>query len=141
MVTERYEYRIQAEVRKVSNPGEALGLFINARAKRSPSGVPKALPGAALMWRGYRIRGLNRELWHDNPDGTSIRGWHEHIWTNEARDSQVIAARPRPIDLSLRGILEWGLKKWNIRIKEKQGKVKSLMVSQNKVVQLYLRVY
>jgi hypothetical protein len=124
MVTDRYEYRVQAEVRKISNPGEALGLVIYARAKRSPSGVPKGLPSAALMWRGYRIRGLNKELWHDNPEGSTVQGWHEHIWTNEWHDSHVIAARPKPRDLSLRGVLEWAMGKWNITVRQSQLKVK-----------------
>jgi len=36
----------------------------------------------------------------------------------------VIAARPKPHDLSLRGVLEWALRKWNITIRQSQLKVK-----------------
>jgi hypothetical protein len=123
MLGDRYEYRIQAEVRKASNPGEALGLVVQVKAKRPPSGAPKPLPSVCLLWRGHRIRGLNKELWHDNPDGSTVRGWHEHIWTNEWGDSYVVPARPKPRDLSLRGVLEWGLKQWKITVREKQLKV------------------
>lgn len=57
MVTDRYEYRVQAEVRKISNPGEALGLVIYARAKghhrESLRGFPVPLScGAAIEFVG-----------------------------------------------------------------------------------------
>jgi hypothetical protein len=97
-------------------------LVVMVRVPISIPGVPAGIPGAALRWHGHRIRGLDRETRHDNPDGTIVRGWHEHLWTPEFGDRLVRAARePRPKDL--RGIFKEGLALWNIRIIKEQMEV------------------
>jgi hypothetical protein len=109
---------------RVFKPGDLRapipGLVVIAKAHQAPTGLPRPTPSVALNWYGKRIRGLNREVRHDNPDGTVVRGWHEHIWSPTDEDACVIQARPEPTDRSLMGILQWGLEKWNIGVGHKQ---------------------
>lgn len=112
---------IRAAVFYKSEPHRPIeGLIVTARAHQAPVGLPHPTPSAALEWYGHRIRGLNYEQWHDNPDGTSVRGWHEHLWSPAEQDSRVIQAMPEPKDKTLRGLLRWGLAKWNIEAKQVQ---------------------
>jgi hypothetical protein len=117
------EFRMKANVFRVAHPGHPIGLVIVARAKKSPPGVPRPWPSAALELGGhFRIRGLNYAIRHDCPDGPMVDGWHEHIWTNKHEDHVVIKAQPKPRDTSIRGMFEWGLRKWNIKVGEPRGK-------------------
>ena len=102
------------------------GLVLLARMRRSLSGLPRNLPGASLLLYGKRIRGIDYEQWHDNPDGKRIRGWHEHIWSAADEDANVIVARPKLQGTTLDDVFKWGLKKWNIEILEKRPKQPSL---------------
>lgn len=124
-VTERaYEFRMQAVVYRKSFGKKPTGLVLMARVKKSPAGVPRPYPSAALVLNGrFRVRGLNHEIRHDNPDGSVVNGWHEHIWTNQHEDKHVRSARPKPNDLTIRGLFEWALRKWNIRLDQRQLKV------------------
>ena len=113
--------RIQAKVFRKAEPNNPItGLVIVATVRTSPPGVPKPIPSSALEWFGKRIRGLNYEVWHDNPDGSVVRGWHEHVWYPQYRDSYVVAARPEPTRKDLLAVLKWGLVKWNIEVQEEQ---------------------
>lgn len=94
-----------------------------ATARSSPPGIPKPNPSAALEWHGKRIRGLNYEVWHDNPDGTIVKGWHEHVWSPADQDSYVVPARPEPTRETLVDIFKWGLRKWNIEIRQEHLEV------------------
>jgi hypothetical protein len=85
------------------------GLVVMAKAHQAPAGLPDPTPSAALVWHGMLIRGLNREIRHDNPDGTIVRGWHEHLSSPVDEDARVIPAQPEPKDRTLRGVLRWGL--------------------------------
>lgn len=91
-----------------------------AKVHISPSGLPRLNPSSALEWHGKRIRGLNKEIWHDNPDGSVVRGWHEHLWSPEEQDAYVVSARPKPTRIGLLDVFKWGLTKWNIEVLEKQ---------------------
>ncbi len=95
-------------------------LVVMAKAHQAPSPLPHPKPSSALMWYSKRIRGLNHEVRHDNPDGTSVRGWHEHLWSPKHEDALVIAARPEPTRRELKDILKWGLDKWNIEVEGEQ---------------------
>jgi hypothetical protein len=86
------------------------GLVVIAKAHQAPVGLPHPTPSAALEWYGKRIRGLSHEQWHDNPDGTVVRGWHEHLWSPQEQDAHVIQARPEPTRKELLDILKWGLR-------------------------------
>jgi len=99
------------------------GLVVIAKARHAPPGVPHPPPSCALEWYGRRIRGLNYELFHDNPDGSIVRGWHEHIWSPKELDAHVVQARPEPTRKTLLDVLRWGLKKWNIAVLEEQGEL------------------
>jgi hypothetical protein len=115
---------IAAEVRRRDdiNP-VAGGLEIRARTKNSFPGTPRGLPSCSLIWHGCRIRGIDYEVRHDNPDGKSIRGWHEHIWTDENEDAVVVNARPAVVRPDLRGVFTWGLRKWKINVRQTQGEL------------------
>lgn len=117
------EFRIKADVFRTSVPGRPTGLVLMARAKKSPPGIPRPFPSAALELNGhFRIRGLNYAIRHDCPSGPIVDGWHEHIWTNLYEDHVVIKAKPKPRDIGIRGMFDWGLKKWNIAVGEPRGK-------------------
>ena len=118
------EFVMQADIRRKDDPGREKGLIIRAHAKKSPPGLPKGVPSCVIQWHGYRIRGVNRELWHDNPDGTIVRGWHEHIWNDQDRDSRVVPADVSQPSISK--LFEWGLKRWNIEVKEEQLRVNKM---------------
>jgi hypothetical protein len=49
------------------------GLVVIAKARPSPPGIPKPMPSSVLEFYGRRIRGLNYEMWHDNPDGSRVK--------------------------------------------------------------------
>lgn len=67
---------IRAHVFKRSEPTKPIpGRVVMAKARSAPSGIPKPTPSSCLEWYGKRIRGLNYELWHDNPDGSVVKGW------------------------------------------------------------------
>lgn len=114
-------WRLHSSIFRKSDPTKPIkGLVVIAKAHQAPPGIPDPTPSAALEWYGHRIRGINYELRHDNPDGTSVRGWHEHIWSPRFEDHLVVEARPGPRDRSLLGIFKWGLAKWNIEVQRKQ---------------------
>jgi hypothetical protein len=118
------EFQMRAEVYSVST-GRPLGVVIVATAKKSPTGIPRPFPSSALELRGrFRIRGLNYAIRHDCPTGPIVRGWHEHIWTDEYEDHVIRAARPKLRDTSINGVFEWGLKKWNISVGEPKARRK-----------------
>ena len=113
----KYLLEIRSEVFRVSEPQKPIsGLFIVGRIRMAPPGIPKALPSASLTWHGKRIRGVDKEAWHDNPDGSRVYGWHEHLWSPLFQDSYVIQARPEITRLTLMEIFTWGLEKWNIKV-------------------------
>ena len=117
------EFRMRAVVFRASTPGLPTGLVLMATAKKSPPGIPRPWPSAALELNGhFRIRGLNYAIRHDCPSGPIIEGWHEHVWTNQYEDHVVINAKPKPRNTSIRGMFEWGLKKWNIKVGEPRGR-------------------
>lgn len=111
---------VQSQVFSKADSKAIKGLIIIGKAHQAPIGLPRPTPSSALEWHGKRIRGLNYELWHDNPDGTTVHGWHEHIWSPGEQDHRVITARPEPKNRTLLGVLNWGLKRWNIEVMREQ---------------------
>jgi hypothetical protein len=116
-----FEIRIPV-YRRSDKRAPVAALEVTARQRKSISGAPKPLPSVALEWKGMRIRGIDREAVHDNPDGTQVFGWHEHEWSEEVGDSAVIPAK-EPRHKDMRGILSSGLKKWNIEVQKEQGRL------------------
>src|SRR5262249_40616082 len=92
------------------------GLVVMAKARSAPPPIPQPTPSAALEWFGHRIRGLNYEQWHDNPDGSTVRGWHEHVWSPREADAYVVPARPEPRQKTMDALFRWGLTQWNIAV-------------------------
>lgn len=116
------EDEMSAAVRKKDNPGEDIGLTIVARVSKPISGLPKEQPRCVLSWRGQRIRGLDYSVAHGRPGtaGGVVKGWHEHRWTQQEKDGYIVKANPEPNRKDLVSIFRWGLKKWNIEVKEEQ---------------------
>jgi len=94
-------------------------LVVTARVIKAVPGIPRGLPSVALLWKGHRIRGIDRNTRHDNPDGSHVEGWHEHQWSEEHGDSQVIAVH-EPQDKDLRGLFKSGLRRWKISVRDEQ---------------------
>lgn len=115
------EIFIQAQVFSKAEPDNPIrGLIVRARVTRHLTGTGRHRPSASLEYHGIRIRGLDYEMWHDNPDGTVVRGWHEHVWSQAEEDRRVRSPGREPNDLSLRGLFHWGLERWNIEIEQEQ---------------------
>src|SRR5690242_19426578 len=77
-------YRIQAQVYSKVDGQPIKGLLVMATVDKPLPGMSgKARVSAALEYKGLRIRGIDKELWHDNPDGTVVRGWHDHDYSPE----------------------------------------------------------
>ncbi len=96
------------------------GLVVMAKASspgRSPRPIPKQHGPHVVRETNTRT---NHEVRHDNPDGTIVRGWHEHMWSPNEADARVIQALPEPKNKTLRGLLKWGLEKWKIEVERKQ---------------------
>jgi hypothetical protein len=75
-------------------------------------------PSASLMWQGKRIRGIDHSLKHDIvKDGVivgSIRGWHEHYWTDADEDRTIRTPNPTLQNYDLQAVMSWCCKNWNI---------------------------
>jgi hypothetical protein len=118
--------RIQAPVFRKSEPKTRIvGLLVIARVAGPVSGIPsRGKPSACLEWNGVRIRGIDYELRHDNPDGSTIKGWHEHIWTPE-HDDRLVRQFAEPSQKSLLDLFECGLERWNIEVSQVQLRLKN----------------
>ena len=64
--------------------------------------------GVSLNLRKRKIRGINHHGRRQNPDGTVVRGWHEHI--EEENKVEPVGRNFDDIDM----LTEFALKKWNI---------------------------
>ncbi len=114
------DFRVQAQVYRVADKKPIKGLFVMATYDKPLPGMSgKIQVSAALDYKGLRIRGIDKELWHDNPDGSSVRGWHEHLWSPEYLDAYV-APFPEPRHKTIRALFEAGLKRWNIIVVREQ---------------------
>jgi len=89
--------------------------------------------GPSLEYCGIRIRGINYEMVHKNPDGSEIYGWHEHIWKEEFQDHFVIPVPQLPNRkcISDENLLDFCLKKWNIEYRGPLYKIKELFKNEN----------
>jgi hypothetical protein len=113
------EKRILYDVRKKDSPKHDIKLRLFARLSASLPGVGvKSTAGISLQWKGRNIRKVDYKLRHDvvqNGIVTGfIRGWHEHIWTDEDEDRYIVEADPPVKQSDLRAVLRWCFMKWNI---------------------------
>lgn len=117
-------WKIEARVYRKDQPNApVVGLLVMARIVANPlAGLPRPIPSAALNFHGYRVRGIDRYLQHDNPDGTRLTGWHEHIWSDLERDTYAVPIR-EPKHKDLRGVFAAALERWNIEIQKPQIEV------------------
>ena len=119
------ERRIIYEIRRKDMPNKDIRLRLNARLSPSLPGIGvKSTPGVALQWKGKIIRKLDHKLSHDViRDGLvvgRIRGWHEHIWTDEDEGRYIVEAAPPVKQSDLRSVVQWCAEKWNIEIEEQE---------------------
>jgi hypothetical protein len=113
------ERHVVYDVRRRDMPNKDLRLRLYARLPASVAGIrPNALPGASLQWKGKNIRKVDYALRHDSirygASAGVVRGWHEHIWTDEDEGKYIIAASPNPGKCDVRSLVRWACKKWNI---------------------------
>jgi hypothetical protein len=121
---EENQFAMSARVYKKDDPTWQIGgLLVRARVAVPLPGLPRQIPSCALQWHGIRIRCVNFEMRHTNPDGSIVTGWHEHIWNDEDEADRVISASPEITKPDLKAIFRWGLRKWNIEVKEEQLEV------------------
>lgn len=112
----------------VYRKGEAnlpiISLRVLVRVAMPVPSVPRALPSVALNWHGHRIRGLDKETRHDNPDGSRVLGWHEHLWLPEYDDADsLVRSIAEPKHKDMLGLLKEGLRRWNIAVLKEQFEV------------------
>jgi len=115
----RKERRIVYAIRRRDTPNRDISLRLIARLSPSVPGVGlKSLPGIALQWKGKIIRKLDWALRHDTwRDGVVVgfvRGWHEHIWTDEDEDRHIVEADPPIKRTDMRSLVRYCADKWNI---------------------------
>jgi hypothetical protein len=117
------EKHIVYHVRRIDAPRKDIRLRLCARIPPSLSGVgPKGTPGVALQWQGKIIRKVDYALRHDSlRHGVSVghvKGWHEHIWTDEDEGRYVVQADPLIKKFDIRSLIRWAAQKWNIELEE-----------------------
>ena len=109
------ELRIRYEIRRKDNPHEDIRLQFYARKEMES---PLAKWGTSLLWHGERIRGIDHKLREDRIYGGLIVGfirhWHEHIWTDEDRDRNIIDVNSVIKNEDKRSIIELCMDRWNI---------------------------
>ena len=115
------EKTVSYDVRRRDMPEKDIHLRLNARlAPWVPGSGLKPLPGVALIWWGSLIRKLDHAIRHDSiRHGVSIghiKGWHEHLWTDEDKDKYVIAANPPVKGQDIRSLVRWAADKWSIEL-------------------------
>jgi hypothetical protein len=109
------------ELRKADSPNIDIGLIFEVRTPRKAlPGVPSVQrPSASLLSAGERIRGIDwtikHEVTHNGvPTGVSVKGWHEHYWTDEDGSSSIREPNPLPKNQDVSALIEWCCKQWNI---------------------------
>lgn len=113
-------WRIQAQVYRKSDNSPVKGLLVIAKVEKPLPGLSnKGRVSAALEWKGKRIRGIDKEQRHDNPDGSVVYGWHDHHYSPQYLDSLVVPC-PEPQHKDLRGLIEFAMARWNIEIQKEQ---------------------
>lgn len=109
------ELRITYEIRRSDNPLQNIKLQFNARKEIVSS---QTRWGVSLRWQGERIRGIDYKLREDIIRGGLIIGnlkhWHEHIWTENDRDKNIVDANDIVKNEDMRSILETCLDRWNV---------------------------
>lgn len=111
---------LSVPLRRKDSPAIDLVLEFNGRVKtKALTGVaPTRRPSAALIWHGKRIRGLDYTIIHEVlQDGVvvgSIKGWHEHYWTDSDEDNSIREPNPPVKNFDLQAIIEWCSVNWNI---------------------------
>lgn len=117
LLTERC---LRADLRRVSAPavGISLELYSRVMIRGLPGVRTEQLPSASLMWHGKRIRGLDYSIKHDVVENglivDSIKGWHEHYWTDQDEDKRIRVPSPPLQNFDIQAIVAWVCRYWKI---------------------------
>jgi hypothetical protein len=115
------EKKIVYDIRRRDMPQKDIHLRLCARlAPWVPGSGPKPIPGVSLQWKGHPVRKLDYSLRHDSKrHGVSIghvKGWHEHVWTDQDEDEYVVIADPPVKAQDIKSLIRWAAEKWNIEL-------------------------
>src|SRR3954471_13922144 len=92
---------IRFAVRKKDSPNVDLVLILSGRIKvKKLTGVASIhKPGVALLWHGKRIRGVDWKIRHEVIQSGVVtgfvKGWHEHICTDQDEDGFIVPVDPK----------------------------------------------
>ena len=123
------ERAIRFDVRRADSPAIDLSLELYARIPTAPPpGIPRTeLPSASLRWKGARIRGIDYKVKHPVLENglivDYIRGWHEHYWSEDQKDSAIRIVTPPLKNQDLQALLAWCFAKWNVEGLETTGSI------------------
>jgi hypothetical protein len=115
-----HEKCLKVDIRRVDSTAIDLSLefYPRIKLKSLPGVTSPQRPSASLMWRAKRVRGLDYALRKDVlKNGIiegSIRGWHEHYWTDEDEDQSVRTPNPSLKNFDMQSVIAWCCKSWNI---------------------------
>lgn len=88
----------------------------------------KPVPGASLIWKTKRIRGidwrLKKAVFRDGVIVGYVKGWHEHLWTNTDEDRYAIEVNDRIKRTDLRSFIAFCLTRWNVEDGDRQAAFK-----------------
>jgi len=118
------EKSIYWDLRFVDMRDKPIPLQFHARIETPLSGLRsiRPLPGASLLWKGVRIRGVNWSIRHDNlHDGVQIapvRKWHEKLYTEIDRDKYIIDINNDVKSTDFWAIVKFCCNRWNIEFPE-----------------------
>jgi hypothetical protein len=111
---------LKVDIRRIDSPSVGISLEFYGRVMiRELAGVRTTQrPSAALIWHGKRIRGLDHSLKHDVVENGlitgSIKGWHEHFWTDSDEDRRIRDANDSLQKQDLQSVISWCCKHWKI---------------------------
>jgi hypothetical protein len=114
------ESALKVDLRRADSPTLDLTLEFYGRVNRMtlPGVATTQLPSASLIWHRKRIRGIDFKIRHDVVRNglvtDSIRGWHEHYWTDSDEDNAIREPNPPLRNWDLQAVIAWCSRQWNI---------------------------
>jgi len=116
------EKKLVYDVRRKDMPKRDNNLRLCIRLAPSIPGVPKPMPGMSLQWKGTPIRKVDWALRHASIQSgvpvVYIKGWHEHIWTDEDQGKYTVPVEPPLKGCDIQSLTRWAAEKWNIEMGE-----------------------
>lgn len=120
------EKSIYWDLRFVDMRDKPIPLQFHARLETPLSGLHsiRPLPGASLLWKGIRIRGVNWNVFHDNMHNgvkiAPIRKWHEKLFTDIDQDKYIIDINDDIKNTDFWAIVKFCCDRWNIEFPDER---------------------